>query len=600
MNKQLTALITWLDRYLLLILAGFLLAFIPLNPKIPIYSPIEQYIVRVRLEDIAIAFAGLVWFMQWWRKKVVWNTPITQALVAYAIAGLLSIVSGLIITQTIPFETIHLGKSTLHWFRYLEYFSLFFIVLGSIKKRRDILVLVGVLLITTLAVSFYGYGQKNWYWPVYSTMNREFSKGIRLYLTEHARVQSTFAGHYDLGAYLALTLPITLALGLAVRKRWKKILFWAVHMAGLWLLIVSASRAAFAGYLLAITVVIGIFAWKKKSWGQKVSYAFTRQASVTFIVFFMLLKFGGDMYDRFLQVLAAFPETHNRYHTLNGQRKEYTELFLIGIGWQKWPMPKIKSIEPPKNGVAVNDIDGQIVVKTDQQPTPNRPGTPRDVYVDVPDIVEVVEVNEDGSTTVKQVEKPRTYTSTAERFGLSMAIRLDALWPQAIAGFLKNPLNGSGYATLNKTAVEQFTEADSTDNNYLRTLGENGLLGFVTFYGAIILGIAVASRLLQEKDPLMVGLAAGYIAGTIGLLLNATYIDVFAASKVAQTFWALTGLVAGTFYLNHTNAYSQNKQLQAFISAWPWQKSTPAEKPETTSVSKKTTKTKKRKKSSKR
>ena len=42
-------------------------------------------------------------------------------------------------------------------------------------------------------------------------MNREFSKGMRLYLSEYARVQSTFAGHYDLGAYLVVVLPLALA-----------------------------------------------------------------------------------------------------------------------------------------------------------------------------------------------------------------------------------------------------------------------------------------------------------------------------------------------------------------------------------------------------
>jgi len=59
----------WLDDHLLLILAGFLLAFIPLWPKIPVWSPIEQYIVRVRLEDFAILFTAGIWFIQLLRKK---------------------------------------------------------------------------------------------------------------------------------------------------------------------------------------------------------------------------------------------------------------------------------------------------------------------------------------------------------------------------------------------------------------------------------------------------------------------------------------------------------------------------------------------------
>jgi len=38
----------------------------------------------------------------------------------------------------------------------------------------------------------------------------------------------------------------------------------------------------------------------------------------------------------------------------------------------------------------------------------------------------------------------------------------------------------------------------------------------------------------------------GIGAGTFGLLINAIYIDVFEASKVAFTFWALMGIFVST------------------------------------------------------
>ena len=82
-----------------------------------------------------------------------------------------------------------------------------FVLYSSIKSKQDVQKILAVMFFTTFAVAFYGFGQRYYYWPVYSTMNREFSKGITLYLTEHARVQSTFAGHYDLGAWLVIILP---------------------------------------------------------------------------------------------------------------------------------------------------------------------------------------------------------------------------------------------------------------------------------------------------------------------------------------------------------------------------------------------------------
>jgi hypothetical protein len=87
----------------------------------------------------------------------------------------------------------------------------------------------------------------------------------------------------------------------------------------------------------------------------------------------------------------------------------------------------------------------------------------------------------------------------------------------------------------------------------LRTLGETGLLGFVTFYGTILIACYCALRALNSTDRILAGIAAGYFAGTIGLLINAVYIDVFASSKVALTYWCVTGLLFGYYVLvTHT------------------------------------------------
>ena len=170
---------------------------------------------------------------------------------------------------------------------------------------------------------------------------------------------------------------------------------------------------------------------------------------------------------------------------------------------------------------------------------------PSDVYTDIPDKKTVATISAEGTIEITEIEVPRTYSENALRHGLSLAIRLDTLWPRALDGFYKNPLLGSGYATLTKETVGQFTEAESTDNNFLRTLGETGLLGFVTFYGAVVIAVVWAVRIWKKAQPntLARGLAIGFIAATAGLLLNATYIDVFAASKVAFTYWSVAGIV---------------------------------------------------------
>ena len=40
-------------------------------------------------------------------------------------------------------------------------------------------------------------------------------------------------------------------------------------------------------------------------------------------------------------------------------------------------------------------------------------------------------------------------------------------------------------------------------------------------------------------------LIIGYAGGSLGLLANAVFIDVFAASKIAITYWILTGFILG-------------------------------------------------------
>ena len=85
--------LSWLDQNVLLLLSGFLIAFIPLFPKIPFFSPIEEYIVRVRIEDFLVLLTIIVWFVQLLRKKIKFKSLTTFFIIAYGLVGLLSVVS---------------------------------------------------------------------------------------------------------------------------------------------------------------------------------------------------------------------------------------------------------------------------------------------------------------------------------------------------------------------------------------------------------------------------------------------------------------------------------------------------------------------------
>lgn len=546
----------WLDENCLLLFSGFLLAFIPLFPKIPLFSPIEQYIVRVRLEDFFMLFAVFVWCVQWFRKKVSLKHPIVTMMVGYFMVGFLSVLSALFLIKTVPLQPLHVGKTLLHFFRYIEYFSLFVIVFSAIKTKKHVQMLFGVLLATLIGVIIYGYGQRYYYWPVYSTMNREFSKGVRLYLTEHARVQSTFAGHYDLGGYLVLILPFALAFAISAKKKWQKVFFHAVHWGGLWLLVECASRTSFVAYLVGITIVIVMLSWKEKNWKKRIAAIISRELFIGFLMGLTIMVYGDAIYERFLQVIEGYPAVNQAYHAANDKRKKLVSDPISTLGLSSL-FPKA---QVPENAISTDEA-ASVIVSSDTRPTPVRPS---DVYVDIPDLVKVATISAEGKATTIYVEKPRTFSANALKHGLSLAIRLDALWPQAVRGFQRNPLIGSGYATLNKEGYQQFTEADSTDNNFLRTLGETGILGVITFYGSILFALWIAARMVSSSDEFLSIVSIAYVAGSVGLLLNATYIDVYASSKDAFIFWGVTGLLMGYGMLSKEGKQAQ-KPVESLI-----------------------------------
>lgn len=515
-------LFSWLDNNLLSVISGFLLVFIPLYPKRPLADILPGYIVRMRLEDVVVSISILVWCLYFVRGKIkIKENPLFKPILIYLAIGLLSVFSAVFLIHTVPMEKIHVEKIALHYLRRIEYFSLFFIFFSSLKSLKSIRNYLILLVLTILAVSIYGFGQKYLYWPAFSTMNREFSKGWMLYLTEHARVLSTFGGHYDLAAFTMMALIILWSLFFTIRNILLKSGLFLVLACAFWLLILTASRTSFLAYLAGVSFMIFFWSYRK---GLK--WALSRWIMVIFLSVTVMLSFG-DLSERFTKLLR-----------IDERLGRIKSLVMMPIG------------KPPKDKAyfLVNNPDSalaDITSKSDQPPTPKRPS---DVFQDIP-----LNVDATGSATVSSQQ--RTYSKTAFMYDLSTAIRLDALWPMAIKGFKRNIFLGSGYSTLNKTQFTQFTEAESTDNDFLRALGETGLLGFISFYGIMIFIIfSVWKNISVLKDPLLFGFSVALAGLVTGMLVNAVYIDVFESSKVAFTFWGLSGLVLSGIYISRKNA----------------------------------------------
>lgn len=522
-------LFAWLDKHVLFGLSIFLLAFIPLYPKLPLVDILPGYIVRVRLEDFFIALTVLVYGVWWFRKRVnPLRNPLFTLVLAYLAIGFISGVSAIFITKTIPLQSLHIAKWGLHWARRIEYVFLLFLLFDSVKTRKQLNIILGILAGVVIVAFAYGFGQKYYQWPVYSTMNREFSKGWRLVLTEHARVPSTFAGHYDLAAYLVLTLPLALVLAFFSKNNVLKWLGRVAFVTGYLLLILTASRASFIAYGFSMVLLFGFMYVATRSW----KYVLPRFIAVTALSSIIFLTFG-DLSGRFAQII-----------NLSGVRG-YIENDIFKM-----------NRATPQHYLTLTDQLALVADKTDAPPVPASFGRgglgtggaleteastgalPPDVYENVPLVTSTMS----ASGTITLSLGTRTYSDAAFAYGLSSAIRFDALWPRAIAGFKTNPLLGSGYSTLTKVQATDFTEAESTDNDYLRALGETGLLGFSAYFGTILYAAYIfwiKQRAISALWLRMTLLAT--VAAIAGLLVNSTYIDVFEASKVAFSFWAIIG-----------------------------------------------------------
>lgn len=435
-------------------LIAAVLVIIPLLPKFPLLRVPGTY-VSIRFEDILMLVLALVLIPKIVIDfKSLWKDRIIRAFGIFFALTLVSLISGVFIT-----ETATLKFSFLHWARRLEYiipFLAVYLLTPKDKIRERLVFYFKILIIDMIILFVYGFGQRYFGLPIIITQNEEYSKGVALWWTPGAHINSTFAGHYDLSAFIVLVIPMILGAIFVFKNKLIKLVLSVVSGMGLWLLISSVSRSSQLTYLFAVTV--SFFLLKKfKAW------------LVVIAISLACMLMSGGLYARFAQGLKVLYE-----HVTTGAKFSYLGNFTV------------------KADEVVLDVGGRAT------PTP-APIT---------------------SKIVKDV---------------SIAIRYNVEWPRAIRAFTKNPLLGTGYSSIDL----------ATDNDYLRMLGETGILGFLAFI--LVLGNVTApiikSLFIQNRfDPFEKCFLFGLLGGLLATLASALLIDVFEASKFAISFWLFMGL----------------------------------------------------------
>lgn len=524
--------LTWLDERVLRILVIVLLFWIPLYPKFPLID-IKHTWVYIRLEDFLVALSALTLIFLTLKRKIEIKSPLTKPIFLYWLAGAISVIWAIIFfAPKLPDIFSHLVL--LHYLRRIEYMLLFFVVVASIRSPKDVTAYLITVFASLFGVIFYGFGQRFLRFPAFLTMNEEFSKGLPLYLPPTARITSTFAGHYDLAAYLVLLIALSVSLIFTLKRWWLKILLIVLTALSFLLLLLTASRISFFAYLLAISAVL--FFQKKK----------ILIIPVVALSIFLMQQLTAGTSVRFGKTFRIEPvvfesRTGRPIATLDQFTKPRPTPIELKLAGQVTPTPASPSTggEDLPLGTGFFALPGASRSLT--EPEISRKLIERMVGGEkltfVLESMEVATISAEMATKSAEFLLAENYiVKRAIVYDISFTTRFQGEWPRAWEAFKRNIFFGSGFSSVSL----------ATDNDYLRSLAETGIFGFLTFWAIIFAIILVTRQILKSSTNLLLrGLAIGLLGGLIGLLFNAVLIDVFEASKVAFVFWMLVGLVIG-------------------------------------------------------
>ena len=527
----------FIENNILFLLTLFLLAFIPLYPKLPLVGVTHTW-VYVRLEDFAVALTVTVWAVLLILKKVSLKTPLTIPIMVFWIIGGITTLHGVLILFP-TLANVFSNVAFLSFLRRIEYMSLFFIAFTGIKDKKFVVPVAITLTAVLLLVIGYGFGQKYFGFPAFLTMNEEFAKGIPIRLSDLSRVPSTFAGQYDLAAYLVLIVPLLASLIFGIKNLILKAIVLITSVLGFVLLFMTVSRISFFALLAALLLLLIL---------QKKKIIIVSLLVLTLL----LLIISPSLLQRFKSTVSEVNVLVDaRTGGAIGEVKEVPAEYFKNKVVQTMATATDTTLTATSSGVLPYELIPPIVPLVVEANRSNGETLPQGTsYVNLPLAPIVKKV--DGYFSQKISSKNGVETDNirafygdflikkAKAYDLSFTTRFQGEWPNTFDAFKRNIFLGSGYGSVSL----------AVDNNYLRILGESGLLGLFSFISIFIIAFIFIKNLLPKIDsPLIRSFVIGFVAGSFGLAVNATLIDVFEASKIAFTYWMLMGITIGILNL---------------------------------------------------
>ena len=127
---------------------------------------VDYTYIAIRMEDLFVALIYFVFIIQLLRKKVVLNKTYLVLFIIFWISAFTSFFLGYFVQHTIAVKNVGL----LNALRRIEYMSIFFVFVASVKTRKDIVFYLRFIIATIILVTIYGLGQKYLGWPAVQTI----------------------------------------------------------------------------------------------------------------------------------------------------------------------------------------------------------------------------------------------------------------------------------------------------------------------------------------------------------------------------------------------------------------------------------------------
>lgn len=452
----------------------FIVAIV-LVPKFPLLSTDSP--VPIRYDDLFIippllTTLFIIYKNKSWRGFL--SAHLTKVIFLWLVVMLLATVLG-ILRGTLESPVV----SFLFWLRYIQYFSIFFVGIAVLRSSQDLpkffLTLVGLI----IPIGIYAIGQRLGIWGGYggAFYNYQFLAGVD-------RAFATFAGPYELAAYLVLTIPIVVAISFGLKNIWQKFVWASIFIISTLALSYTAARTPLASVFVGVSfLTIFITGWKRRVW------------AIFLAVFLVVVPFflSDTLASRAGELMATL---------------------------QSFGRSIVYNTSQPSNGPFVSTTSSQPN-SMGQTPTKTQPED------GIFNFIQGLVGEEDGSILG---DLPQNSPQVAVEPSLKW--RVDNLWPQAIDQFRHNIFMGGGL----------YSSGISVDSTYLTLLGETGLIGIVFFFWVIWEIFRLLFSNIRKADGLNKLLLIGFLGGIVALLVNALFIDVFRASKIAYIFWFLIGI----------------------------------------------------------